>query len=108
MEVEQKQGEVFGPQAKPGLVVTGLAEMSRHALIDERALALSFAVTPRTIRRMVARHELPPPVRMAGRATWLAGKVIEHIEARAERAARKAEQEAQRLAALTIAGGRIS
>ncbi|HEY3324257.1 MAG TPA: hypothetical protein VGP72_27650 [Planctomycetota bacterium] len=85
-----------------GVVITTLAVLPAQTLIDERALALSFGVTARTVRRMVARHELPPPVRMAGRATWIAGKVLAHVEARAERAARKAQQEEQRLAALGV------
>ena len=81
-------------------LITGLAEMSSKTLIDEDALAHVLGVSKRTVRRMVARFELPPPIALAGRATWISGHVLAHIEARAERAARKAEQEARRIEAL--------
>jgi hypothetical protein len=80
--------------------LTGLAELPAKTLLTETALAVLLRVSPRTVRRMVARFELPPPVRMAGKPTWLVERVLAHIEARAARAARQAELEAQRLAAL--------
>ena len=81
-------------------LITGLAEMPAKALIDEDALAGVLGVSKRTVRRMVARFELPPPIALAGRATWISGYVLAHIVARAERAARKAELEARRIEAL--------
>ena len=88
------------PSANASRVVTALAELPAKTLLDETALAATLGVAKRTIRRMVARFELPPPVPLAGRSTWIADRVVAHIEARAERAARKAEQEARRIEAL--------
>ena len=84
---------------QPKLIV-GLAQLPAKALLDEDALAGVLSVSKRTIRRMVARFELPPPIALAGRSTWIADRVLAHIEARAERAARKAELEARRIEAL--------
>ena len=83
--------------AAPGRVITGLAEMPENALLDETALARVFNVTPRTIRRMVSRFELPPPIRMAGHSTWISGGVMAHLNERAAQAARKAMQTALRI-----------
>ena len=84
-------------------IVLALAELPAKALVDERALAAALAVTQRTVRRMVARFELPPPILLAGRSTWIADRVLAHLEARAARAARRAEQEERRIAAIGIA-----
>jgi len=85
-----------------GIIVTKLAELPEKALLDERALAEVLGVTKRTIRRMVRRHELPPPFRVAGRARWFAGKVLDHFKAEAERRATKARAEAVRLRKYTL------
>lgn len=84
-----------------GVVVTRLAEVPERTLLDERALAEALGVTKRTVRRMVARYELPPPVRFAGRSTWQAGRVLAWFEVRAERAARVAVRDATRLERLS-------
>lgn len=84
-------------------IIKGLAELPGKTLLDERAMAALLKVNPRTVRRMVARFELPPPVRLAGRATWVVERVLAHIEARAEVAARRAEQEERRIAAIGFA-----
>ena len=90
-------------RSKPGAIsITKLAELPEQTLLDERALAEIFSVTTRTVRRMVGRFELPPPVRMAGRSTWMSGRVLAHINTCAERAARAAEQTAARIK-LTVA-----
>jgi len=87
--------------------ITKLAELPAQTLLDERALAEIFSITTRTVRRMVSRFELPPPVRMAGRSTWITGRVLAHINNCAERAARQAEQTAARIE-LTVARNRPS
>lgn len=87
-------------------VLVGLANLPPKALVDEYALAGAFCVTPRTIRRMIARHELPPPIRVAGRSQWLVDRVLSHLDARAERAAREAEREEARLGELLRNPGR--
>ena len=81
----------------PARTIVLLAELPPKALLDETALAAALGVTKRTVRRMVTRFELPPPVALAGRSTWIAERVLAHLDARAERAARKADQEARRV-----------
>ena len=84
-------------------LITGLADLPGKALLDEQAMAEIFLVSKRTIRRMTARFELPPPVMLAGRSTWIVERVLAHIEARADRAARKAEAESRRIEMLSMA-----
>ena len=80
-----------------GFLAQELAELPQKTLLDETQLARMLHVTRRTVRRMVSRGELPPPIRLAGRSVWLAGNILKHFEAAAERAEREAEQEARRL-----------
>ena len=80
-----------------GKTITCLDELPPSAWLDATALAHALGVSKRTIRRMVARYELPPPVRFAGRSTWQVGKVVSWVEARAERVVRAAERDAKRL-----------
>ena len=91
------------PMSRQNGIIAGLADLSPKTLLNEHAMASIFAVSQRTIRRMVVRFELPPPVALAGRSTWVAERVLDHIEARAEKAARKAEQESRRIEALPYA-----
>lgn len=73
-----------------GVVLVQLAHLPERALLDETAVADALGVSKRTIRRMAGRGELPPPVRLAGRSMWQAGRVLAWFEARADRAAREA------------------
>jgi len=84
-----------------GVLITTLAELPERALLDENALAKALGVTKRTVRRMVARFELPPPVSFAGRSMWQVGKVLAWFEVRAERASRLAARDASRLERLS-------
>jgi hypothetical protein len=68
--------------------------------MDEKALGTALGVTPRTIRRMVRRHELPPGIPLAGKTVWLAGKILSFLDGKLEQAAKEAEREAGRLKAL--------
>ena len=88
-------------QAKGGLLLVSLASLPAEAILDERRLASILCVTPRTVRRMVSRFELPPAIRLAGRSVWLAGRVLAHIQSAAERAEREAEERARRIRALS-------
>ena len=80
-----------------GLLVEGLALMPERAILDEAKLAGILHVTPRTIRRMVSRHELPPSIPLAGRSVWFAGRVLAHIEGAIERAERDADRNGRRI-----------
>jgi len=98
---ESSNEEVFGSESSPttnsGLVISALAELPERTLVDERALAKALGVSMRTVRRMVGRYELPPPVPFGGRAMWQVGKVLAWFEARADRAARSAQNIARKI-----------
>jgi predicted DNA-binding transcriptional regulator AlpA len=83
--------------ARAGVVLTKLAELPERAFIDEKALAQALGVTKRTVRRMVGRYELPPPVSFAGRSMWQVRKVLTWFETQADRLARDAQRSANRL-----------
>ena len=86
-----------------GRVVTGLADLPEKALIDETALAAALNVDKRTVRRMVARFELPPGIMFGGRKCWQAGTVLRWFEARADQAARQAKRESLKMKVLAKA-----
>jgi len=71
-----------------------LAKLPEKALLDETALAAAFGVTPRTVRRMVGRHEIPPGVPLAGKTVWMAGKVLAFLEAKLDRMQASAQRRA--------------
>ena len=79
-----------------GAVLDELAKLPEKAILDEAALAKALHVAPRTLRRMVNRWQLPPPVPLGGRSVWFAGRVLAHIEAAAIRAEKDAERAARK------------
>lgn len=85
------------PPAVVGRVITALAELPPKALLDGKALAQALGLCPRTVRRMVGRFELPPPISFGGRSTWQVEKVLAYFEARADQAARQAARAAAKL-----------
>ena len=82
--------------------ITALADLPERALLSEAYLAEVFGVTDRTVRRMVERGELPPPLPIGSRPLWLAGRVLRHIEANADRAEEDARQEAARIRGMGV------
>lgn len=84
-----------------GVVIRTLAELPKETLIDEAALANALQISTRTVRRMVGRYELPPPVRFAGRATWQSGRILAWYTAMAEAKEKKAKVAAERFRSLT-------
>lgn len=87
--------------AKPPFLTTKLAELPAGSLLDERSLAEVLEVSPRTLRRMVARFEVPPGVKLGARKVWTAGEVLAYIERRAEDLAAASRRTAARLGGLT-------
>lgn len=75
---------------KDHFVITSLAELPEGSILDETALASALKVSTRTLRRMVARFEVPPGVKLGGRKVWIAGKVLEYLTVRAEKLAKEA------------------
>ena len=89
------------PGPSKGVCLTKLADLPEKALLDETALAEALQVTKRTVRRMVARYELPPPLRLSGRSRFFAGKVLAYLEAQADRLEHTAKKEAEKFRALS-------
>jgi predicted DNA-binding transcriptional regulator AlpA len=89
--IDVVEAAAAAPPPTPSLgVIVDLASMPAKAILNEQALARALGVTQRTIRRMVQRNELPPPIPLAGQAVWFAGRVLEHAETRAARAEKDA------------------
>src|SRR5262245_24277266 len=80
-----------------GRIVSAFASLAPETLLDETALAQALNVSKRTVRRMVARYELPPPVRFGGRSTWQVGRIAAWFERRAERVERDARRRSDRI-----------
>lgn len=81
----------------PGIIIR-LTELPRDALLDEKAMTRTFAVrSTRTVKRMVNRHELPPPILLASKRYWKAGAVLDWINESIERVEKDARHQAQRL-----------
>ena len=98
LKEERGEDAIKPPDTKEsGFLMDALALLPAKTILDETRLAGVLGVTPRTIRRMVSRFELPPPVSLAGRSVWLAGRVIAYIEAAAERAERAAKERARKI-----------
>lgn len=97
---EAVQPRVEASIFQKGKLIVELALLPPGALLDECAMAEVFSVTKRTIRRMVTKREVPPPICLAGRATWVAGSVVQHITDRVDDAAKRASREARRLDAV--------
>lgn len=85
-------GTVWRQASLRGRRVVELALLPERALLDEAALGEALGVSKRTVRRMAGRGELPPAVRMGGRAMWQAGRVLAWFETKADRAAREAKR----------------
>lgn len=83
--------------AQDGVVIRALADLPERTLLDEAALARAMNISKRTVRRMVSRYELPPPVRFSGRSMWQVGRVLSWFEERADRVARNADRQARKL-----------
>ncbi len=75
----------------------GLHGFADGDLITKHELGRCLGCSGRTIQRMVERFELPPPMALAGRKVWLAGKIRAWLAAAAERREAEALKEARRL-----------
>jgi len=92
------EGDVPALSIAVGVGCSGLAEMHPKTILCESQLASILDHDPRTIRAMVRRREIPPPVPLGNKAIWFAGNILDFIQARMERA----EQEARRRAVRTL------
>ena len=94
-EEPSNDAEAVTPQAHDGICAE-LGATPPGALITEKALAALLGRTAKSIKRAVARDELPPPVRILGELRWTVGAIIRHIEKRLEIAAHEAELKRRR------------
>ena len=88
-----------GGNGMPG-VCAALGELKPGATVTEAGLARMMQRHPVSIKRAVARGELPPPTRLLGKNVWTAGAIVRHIESRLEAAAREAERAARKFQGL--------
>jgi predicted DNA-binding transcriptional regulator AlpA len=100
-EGEGTDTESTNPSEGPGVLIDALARLPEKTILDETKLASLLGVVGRTVRRMVQRGELPPPVLFGGRAVWFSGRVLAHLDAAFERVEKEAQRQAARLRALT-------
>lgn len=78
---------------KWSLPLVRLGDLGADTVIDEAGLARMFGKCRTSIKRAVARGELPAPVKMFGQCCWTADALAAHIRARME----KAQKDALRL-----------
>ena len=71
-----------------GLLVTTLAELPGATILNEQTLANILHVSPRSIRRMTDRGEIPPPISLGSRRVWSSGKLLEFLDERFDAATR--------------------
>ena len=95
-----KPTDPVNPEDAP-FVSTVLAAYPADTVLDQQALALALGVSSRTIRRMVSRYELPPGLALGGRKVWLAQKVREYLNSRAEEVALESARLARAVAETT-------
>lgn len=96
MKPANEVGENSGQEIPFG-IVSELGKLGPGAVISEQALAQLFHRHPVSIKRAVARGELPPPTRLLGGPVWTAGAIIQHLEKRLQTAAKEAEKQEQKM-----------
>lgn len=96
-ETQKRNASTPEPSPTEGTTITALTLLPTGTMLDERALAGVLRVSPRTIRRMVERGELPEGVKLGGRKIWISEKVIDYIAAQADRQAAEARKQAERI-----------
>lgn len=75
----------------------GLDQIPDDRILTKKELAKALGCSTRTLSRLVARFEIPPPSTLGGRKIWIAGKVKAWIASSAARREAEAEKEAMRL-----------
>jgi hypothetical protein len=71
-------------------IFSELGLLSPSTIITESGLAALLGKACReSVKRAVARGELPQPVKLMGKNVWTAGVIVKHLEERLETEARK-------------------
>jgi predicted DNA-binding transcriptional regulator AlpA len=85
----------IGEEPTPG-IITALGKLPAGAIISEPALATMMSKHRVSIKRAVARGELPPPVKLFTNPVWTAGSILAHLQKRLDAAAQDAERTRRR------------
>ncbi|MFZ2655697.1 MAG: hypothetical protein WAX69_12270 [Victivallales bacterium] len=86
-----------GNNNERGFLVDELAKFPEKTIVDEGKLASILKITPRTLRRMVLRAELPPPISLGGRSIWLSDRILVYLNAAAELAEKESLNQIKRI-----------
>ena len=78
-------------------IIRQLGDLSPDTVLSEQALAELFSRHRVSIKRAVARGELPPSVRLFGEPVWTVQAQRDHMNRRLETAKKEAEQLARRI-----------
>lgn len=81
-------------------MIEELLKLDERTIINIGDVAKISKVSPMSIHRAIQRGELPKPVKILGRDSWLVGHILRHINKRLEQAQEKAEEENKRLKCL--------
>ena len=96
---EMGDEEIFADDeaSKMPEIISEIGALPPHTLIFEKGLCEIFKRHSASVKRAIARGELPPPIRLFGQPVWTADVINKHFEARFEEAARDADSTARRL-----------
>jgi hypothetical protein len=91
-EIEKMERE---ERRSPG-ICQDLAKLPPNAHIDMRALAKILRRSTKSIQRAIRREDLPKPFRFMGKCVWMAGIIVEHLQAKQKLVLETAERQAKR------------
>ena len=78
-------------------VITDFAELKPGTLVNVTFVADALGVSERTVRRMVQRHQLPPPISFGNASLWLIEHLLDYVSSASEDKMREAKNERKRL-----------
>ena len=79
------------------IVVSDFAELEKGTFVNTQFVADAFNVTPRTVRRMINRYELPPPITFGNRSGWFVEHLLDYFDRISEYHIEEAENERRRI-----------
>ncbi len=82
-------------------VITFLSKQHELDMLTEEGVAEGLGVTPRTIRRMTERFEIPKPILLGGRRLWQVGTLVEYLHAKSRLTLEEIKNNANKLKKLS-------
>ena len=79
-------------------MIDELFKMDEKTIISIHEMAKIFQKSSLSVRRAVQRNELPPPVKLLGRDSWLVGNILKHFSNRLDTAKKQNLENFNRLA----------